>query len=226
MSENEIPPPKATSSIPAPRGTSSIPASKQTSSIPLKKETVRVTLKASDAPPAAPGAPVVAATKPPMPTGIGAPPAPSVAPTAPAPTVGAPKAPAPAPTIALRPAGAPSAPAPAPTIRLNTPGAPTAPGAPARTVPLGAPAPGGATVSLPKATVQLQPPTQPLGTATPTFSTAPTIQTEDDESEKGQTAANILSIVGFLAAAAVLVIQFMTFNVWKVEELGLGQLFE
>jgi hypothetical protein len=137
--------------------------------------------------------------------------------------VGAPKAPAPAPTIALRPAGAPTAPAPAPTIRLNTPGAPTAPGAPARTIPLGAPAAGGATVSLPKATVQLQPPTQPLGTATPTFSTAPTIQTEDDE-EKGETAANILSIVGFLAAAAVLVIQFMTFKIWSTE--GIGQLFE
>ena len=221
MSENEIPPPKQTSSIPQPRGTSSIPAPKQTSSIPLKKETVRVTLKASDAPPATPNAPVVAApTKPPMPTGLGAaPPAPSVA----APTAGAPKPPAPAPTIALRPAGAPSAPAPAPTIKLNTPGAPTVAGAaPARTVPLGA-GPAGATVSLPKATVQLQPPTQPLGTATPTFSTA-TIQTDEDESEKGENVATVLAIVGFLAAAAVLVIQFMTFNVWSTE--GIGQLFE
>ena len=89
-------------------------------------------------------------------------------------------------------------------------------------MPLGGPA---GTVSLPKATVQLQPPTQPLGTATPTFSTSPTIVTEDDESEKGENIANILSIVCFLAAAAVLVIQFMTFNVWKVADEGLGQLF-
>lgn len=71
--------------------------------------------------------------------------------------------------------------------------------------------------------MQLQPPTQPLGTATPTFSTSPTIQTDDDE-EKGEGAANILSIVGFLAAAAVLVIQFMTFKLWGTE--GIGQLFE
>ncbi len=203
MSENEIPPPKQTSSIPQPRGTSSIPAPKQTSSIPLKKETVRVTLKASDAPPATPNAPVVAApTKPPMPTGLGAaPPAPSVA----APTAGAPKPPAPAPTIALRPAGAPTAPAPAPTIRINTPGAPGAPGM--KTAPLGgAPA---NTVSLPKATVQLQPPTQPLGTAGPGLGATASFQTSEEEEEGGNdTLVTVLSVLGFLGAAAVVVLQF------------------
>jgi hypothetical protein len=206
MSENEIPPP---------RPSSSIPASKQTSTIPLKKETVRVTLKASDAPPAAPGAP-----KPPMPSGISAPPAPSVA----APTVGGaprPTAPAPAPTIALRPAGAPGAPAPAPTIRLNTAPGPGAPTVALKTAPLGAPA--GQTVSLPKATVQLQPPTQPLGTAGPSLTQAATIRTADDEEEGAGSsmAANVLSILGFLAAAAVLVLQSMTVNLWD----GWGKLF-
>jgi hypothetical protein len=187
-----------------------MPASKQTSSIPLKKETVRVTLKASDAPPAAPGAPV--APKPPTPS-ISAPPAPSIA----APTVGGaprPSAPAPAPTIALRPAGAPSAPAPAPTIRLNTAPGPGAPTVALKTAPLGAPA--GQTVSLPKATVQLQPPTQPLGTAGPSLTQAATIRTADDEEESAgaTTISNILSVLGFLGAAAVVVVQCMTVNLW------------
>lgn len=180
-----------------------MPASKQTSSIPLKKETVRVTLKASDAPPAAPGAPV--APKPPMPTGISAPPAPSVA---------APR-PAPAPTIALRPAGAPTAPAPAPTIRLNTPVGAGAPTVALKTAPFGAP--GGQTVSLPKATVQLQPPTQPLGTSGPSLTQAATIRTSDDEEESAgvSTISNILSILGFLGAAAVVVLQSMTVSLWE-----------
>jgi hypothetical protein len=185
-----------------------MPASKQTSSIPLKKETVRVTLKASDAPPAAPGAPV--APKPPTPS-ISAPPAPSIA----APTVGgAPRPSAPAPTIALRPAGAPSAPAPAPTIKLNTAPGPGAPTVALKTAPLGAPA--GQTVSLPKATVQLQPPTQPLGTAGPSLTQAATIRTADDEEESAgaTTISNILSVLGFLGAAAVVVVQCMTVNLW------------
>lgn len=170
-----------------------------------------MTLKASDAPPAAPGAPV--APKPPMPSGISAPPAPTMA----APTVGgAPKAPAPAPTIALRPAGAPSAPAPAPTIKLNTPVGAGAPTVALKTAPLGAPA-GGQTISLPKATVQLQPPTQPLGTSGPSLTQAATIRTADDEEESAgaSTIANVLSILGFLGAAAVVVIQSMTVSLWE-----------
>ena len=174
--------------------------SKQTSTIPLKKETVRVTLKASDAPPAAPGAPSV-----PKPTL--APPAPS----APAPSVGAPKAPAPAPTIALRAAGSASAPAPAPTIKLNTPTGPGAPGVAFKTAPAGAPGP---TVALPKATVQLQPPTQPISTSGPTLSQAATIQTDDEEDAVDSPVVGILSVLGFLGAAAVLVIQFMTLGLW------------
>jgi hypothetical protein len=80
-------------------------------------------------------------------------------------------------------------------------------------VPLGAP--GGPTVSLPKATVQLQPPTQPLGTAGPSLSQAATIRTSDEEEEAGNsTVVNVLSILGFLASAAVLVFQFQTLNLW------------
>ena len=38
---------------------------------------------------------------------------------------------------------------------------------------------------------------------------------EDEEVEEGDSmVANILSILGFLGAAAVLVLQFMTVNVW------------
>ena len=104
-------------------------------------------------------------------------------------------------------AHAQAAPAPAPTIRINTPGAPGAPGL--KTAPLGgAPA---NTVSLPKATVQLQPPTQPLGTAGPSFTSAATIRTSDEEEEEGSdTVVTILSVLGFLAAAAVVVFQFQT----------------
>lgn len=93
-----------------------------------------------------------------------------------------------------------------------------------KTAPLGAPA-GGQTMSLPKATVQLQPPTQPLGTAGPSLTQAATIRTsEDEDEESGSMAANVLSILGFVAAAAVLAIQFMTFKLWGTE--GIGQLFE
>jgi hypothetical protein len=92
----------------------------------------------------------------------------------------------------------------APTIPLRSPGAPTAPGA--------VPAPG-PTIALPKATVQLQAPTQPLGTARPALTQAPTLQSEDDEDEgSGETVANVLSIVGFIAALAVLAFQLMITN--------------
>lgn len=122
--------------------------------------------------------------------------------------------PAPAPTIALRPAGAPTAPAPAPTIRLNTAPGPGAPTVALKTAPLGVP--GGQTVSLPKATVQLQPPTQPLGTSGPSLTQAATIRTSDDEEESAgvSTISNILSILGFLGAAAVVVLQSMTISLW------------
>lgn len=74
------------------------------------------------------------------------------------------------------------------------------------------PAPG-PTIALPKATVQLQAPTQPLGTARPALTQAPTVQSEEDEDEgSGETVANVLSIVGFIAALAVLAFQLMITN--------------
>lgn len=198
--------------------------SKQTSSVPLKKETVRVTLKAADAPPAATlpgGAPVV---RPPTPGG--APTAPSVGIRPPAPTIplrpaGAPTVPGagPAPTIPLRPAGAPTAPGagPAPTIPLRTAGAATLPGA-------------GPGVALPKATVQLQAPTQPLGTGRPALTQSATLQLDDEEEGAASGVATALSVVGFIAALAVLAFQLMISSTWinaedNAEKGSWGQLF-
>lgn len=183
--------------------------SKQTSSVPLKKETVRVTLKAADAPPAVPSAtvPIAPPVRPPVPT---APPAPAVG--------GAPRPPAPAPTIPLRSAGAPTM-APAPTIRLASAGAPAAPGKPAGTP----------TMALPKATMQLQAPTQPLGTSFSQPSQTATVPTDDEDDEVGENEGltTILSIVGFAAALIVLAFQLMTANVWVSSNgEGWGQLFQ
>ncbi len=169
--------------------------SKQTSSVPLKKETVRITLKAADAPPAVPSAtvPMAPPVRPPVPT------------APPTPTGGPPRPSAPAPTIPLRPAGAPAM-SPAPTIRLATTAAPTGPVRPAGGAP---------TMALPKATVQLQAPTQPLGTSFSSPSQMATMQADDEEEEGGNDGlANILSGVGLAAALIVLAFQLMTANTW------------
>jgi hypothetical protein len=98
--------------------------------------------------------------------------------------------------------------APAPTIRLAT----SSPTGAIR--PPGATAGGLPTMALPKATVQLQPPTQPLGTTFPP-SQAPTLATDDeDEEEAGQGLLNILSGVGLAAAIVILVFQLMTAGTW------------
>lgn len=221
MSENENQPPTP---------------SKQTSSVPLKKETVRVTLKAADSPPAVPSATVSMAppVRPPVP---GAPPTP---------TGGPPRPPAPAPTIPLRPAGAPTV-GPAPTIRLasSPTGAVRPAGAPTGVVrpagpPTGLVKPPGAgagapppTIALPKATVQLQPPTQPLGTS---FSSTPqlaAVQSDDEEEEEDaeEGIIKILSGVGLAAALIVLGFQLKAADAWiNVQDTqstsGWMQLFE
>jgi len=160
--------------------------SKQTSSVPLKKETVRVTLKAADTP-AVPSAtvPLAPPVRPPVPGGP-------------------PRPPSAAPTIPLRPAGA--ATAPAPTIKLATSAAPLNPASPTAALK-----PAGAAPALPKATVQLQPPTAPLGAG----SQAPTLMMEeDDEQEPHEGLFNILAGVGLAVAVLVLVFQLMLANVW------------
>lgn len=179
--------------------------SKQTSSVPLKKETVRVTLKAADAPPAPPtvGPPTAPAVRPPTPS---APPAPS-APTA----GGPPRAPAPAPTIPLRSAG--TVPAPAPTIKLATSTAPIRPGGG-----------GGAAPGLPKATVPLSAPTQPLTARPPVPVSTLRMDDEEEEVETGTGLTATLSVIGFIAAAVVLIGQIMIANAWT--EGQLGRLFE
>lgn len=170
---------------------------KQTSSVPLKKETVRVTLKAADAPPAVPSAtvPMAPPVRPPVPGG--APPTPTVSPMAP------PRPTAPAPTIALRTAGPAGPAAPAPTIRLAT-----SPG----TAPL---RPGGSP-TLPKATVQLQVPTQPLGTAFPAAPSQAQLLEEEEVEEVEPHAGlyKILTGVGLFAAIALFFFQLMTTMVW------------
>jgi hypothetical protein len=173
--------------------------SKQTSSVPLKKETVRVTLKAADAPPAVPSAsvPLAPPVKPPIPT---APPVPTSSVAAARP---------PAPTVPLRTAGPPTAMAPAPTIRLaGAPGAATAPG-------VARPVAGAPTMALPKATVQLQKPTQPLAAAS--ASSQPQSEGAEEENEvveAGQGLANGLAIAGFIAALVVLYLQISTAGTW------------
>ena len=96
---------------------------------------------------------------------------------------------------------------PAPTIRLAT------------SAPTGAIRPGGAgsppTMALPKATVQLQTPTAPLGTSFSSPSQMATMQADDDDDqEAGEGMANILSGVGLIAALVVLVFQLMTASTW------------
>jgi hypothetical protein len=204
--------------------------SKQTSSIPLKKETVRVTLKAADAPPASPsGAPTAPAVRPPTPT---APPAPTVRTAPPAPTApaigGAPR-PAPAATIPLKTAPGAAIPKPAPTIPLKS--GPVAPAsaatAPAARAALpGAPA-AGATIALPKATVPL---TSPGAPTSATFPVGYGAGLDEEEEVQESSLANILSIVGFVAALVVLYFQFDTAGKWinapDNEKTGWGQLFE
>jgi hypothetical protein len=209
-----------------------------------------VTLKASDAPaapsaavtpvapptaPIAPPAPPVA-PKPPSPT------APMVRPpvaTAPMATVPAPSvpsatssAPAPAPTIPLKTAGPMARPTPAPTIKLNTGSSTGAPTVPLKTAgpmpglagpatkPMTPPLPGN-TVALPKATVQLAPPTQPMITGSVSATQMATFQAEDEEDAGSDTMTTVLSIFGFLAACAVLAFQCMTISLWE----GWNQLF-
>jgi hypothetical protein len=159
--------------------------SKQTSSVPLKKETVRVTLKAADSP-AVPSStvPLAPPVRPPVPGGP-------------------PRPPSTAPTVPLRPAAA--ATAPAPTIKLATSAAPLNPASPTSSLRT----PGGSP-TLPKATVQLQPPTTPLGATS-----ASTMMMEDDEDqEPHEGLVNILAGVGLAVAVLVLAFQLMLANVW------------
>ena len=153
------------------------------------------------------------------------------APAAPAPTIplkpaggapSAPSVPAPAPTIPLKPAsggGAPAAPAaPAPTVQLKAPGASAAPKTtPLKTQPLAGDS--DATQELPKATVQLGSATQALGAPTGLASGRPSLQTAGaDEEEAPDKLSDILSVLAFVLALAVLTLQLMTTAKWVDKE--------
>ncbi len=143
------------------------------------------------------------------------------APEAPAP------APAPAPTIPLKPASnaprpaAPTPAAPAPTVQLKVPGASSAPKTtPLKTQPLASGVGVGDTQELPKATVQLGAATQALGAPTAlSAGQAATLHTAGaGEDEEPDTLANILSIVAFVFALAVLGLQLSTTSKWVSQE--------
>lgn len=142
------------------------------------------------------------------------------APAAPAPTIPlkSASAPAPAPTIPLKPASGASAPAaPAPTVQLKAPGASSAPKTtPLKTQPLAAGGAAGETQELPKATVQLGAATQALGAPTAlSVGQAAALQTAGaGEDEESDTLSNILSIVAFVFALAVLGLQLSTTSKW------------
>jgi hypothetical protein len=165
--------------------------SKQTSSVPLKKETVRVTLKAADAPKVPTSSvPLAPPVRPPVPGGAPKPPTPTV--------------PLMAPAAATKPAQ--------PTIKLAT-----------STTPLKAATPGalpgaqpvGATPTLPKATVQLQPPTAPIGAvSSPSQAATLRVEDEDEDVEPHEGLLKVLSGVGFAAALLLFIFQIMLAGVW------------
>ena len=74
--------------------------------------------------------------------------------------------------------------------------------------------PGGGAVTLPKATVQLQVPTQPLGTSFPTSQPSKFKMEEDEEEEQTSGLSQILAGVGFAVALVFLILQLMLANVW------------
>jgi hypothetical protein len=115
-------------------------------------------------------------------------------------------------------------------VQLRAPGATTAPKTtPLKTQPLMTP---GGTQALPKATVQLGSATQALGAPTALSAHSATIQTAvDDDEEESETLANVLSIVAFVLALAVLGLQLTTAMAWTNEAEpvaggGLNALFE
>lgn len=170
--------------------------SSDTASVPLKKETIRVTLRAN---------PDAEKPEAPKPAGAPTPPKPPGPPKAPAP----PKPPAPAPAAAS--SAEPKPAAPAPTVKLNTPSKPMTPGggsAPLKTVPLT----GGATKSLPKATVNLQP-TKPAD-APSSDSQAQTTFSEDQsyelDSEPNNAIPIALSIIVLVISLGVFFLAYQT----------------
>jgi hypothetical protein len=105
---------------------------------------------------------------------------------------------------------------PAPTIRLATSPARTAPTLPGGTPRPTMPGTGAPTIALPKATMQLQAPTHPLGSSTaPKVATFTSLDTEEEVIVDPQAKTiKILSIVGFAAALIVLSLQLMTASTW------------
>lgn len=85
----------------------------------------------------------------------------------------------------------------------------------APTIALKTAQPIGGAPSLPKATVQLQPPTQPLGSIGSSQSQMATLQMDDEEGASANSGLlKALSIVGFVAACVVMYFQVTTAQIW------------
>jgi hypothetical protein len=110
--------------------------------------------------------------------------------------------------VPLRPPGAPTQ----PTVKLATTTAPLNPASPRVALPGAKPA--GAVPALPKATVQLQAPTAPLGSLAPSQAVTFRIDDEEDDLDQEDGLVKILSGVGLAAALALFVSQIMLANVW------------
>lgn len=68
---------------------------------------------------------------------------------------------------------------------------------------------------MPKATVQLQAPTQPLSAATATAAQLATLRMDEEEDETGVSGLlKFLSVVGFVAACVVFYFQYDISNTW------------
>ena len=186
--------------------------SKNTIQVPLKKETVRVTLKASDATgpqavsaPLAPAKPTVAA---PQPLSSSAPPdttsiQSAQAPPAPRPVIAPTGPPTAGPPTAGPPTSGPPTAGPAPTVKLSTPGTPAAGG------------------GLPKATVKLSSPTEPLGARPPAAAPQVAMASTSSTSSGGGQIVNILAVASGIAAIVLLAFQLMTATEWlKYDEAG------
>lgn len=69
-------------------------------------------------------------------------------------------------------------------------------------------------MALPKATVQLQTPTAPLGTSFSSPSQMAAQADDEEDDDAGEGLGKILAGVGFAAALAVLAFQLMAANTW------------
>lgn len=119
------------------------------------------------------------------------------------------------------PGGAPKP--PTPTVPLKAPAAGTKPAQPTvklatSTAPIKPASPGGGSPTLPKATVQLQPPTSPIGAVSPSQAATLRVEDDDEDVEPHEGLIKVLAGVGFAAAVLLFVLQIMLAGTWVNSE--------